>query len=239
MYFLSEINLNSIEYVQSATLNNRDTLFQVGTVFSLLNGVYEGDITLKTLALHGDTGLGTFNEIDGELIALDGHFYRIDAEGIATEVSSNICTPFAVVSHFQPTIQFTLHDVNDIHALGQLIDSYLPSPDIFYMVRIEAELDYIHFRSEVSQSKPYRPLAETFAEVQKEFELQHSYATLVGLKAPAYCSPLNAPGYHFHFIDQDRKTGGHVFDLKIINATISIQPLCCWVIVLTNNDVDY
>jgi acetolactate decarboxylase len=213
---------------------HQDTLFQVGTVASLLSGAYEGDIDFDTLALHGDTGLGTFDRVDGELIALDGFFYRIDANGVAKEVAPETCTPFAVVSHFRPTIQFSATDVESMDSLILLIDNYLSSPDIFYMIRIDAELDYIHYRSEFPQTKPYRPLLETLHELQQEFKLNHTYATLIGLKSPSSSKPLNSPGHHFHFIDEDRKTGGHVFDLRILNATIRVQPLSNWNIHLIN-----
>ena len=40
-------------------------------------GVYDGDLTYQELARHGDFGLGTFEALDGEMIALEGVFYQI------------------------------------------------------------------------------------------------------------------------------------------------------------------
>lgn len=44
---------------------------------ALLSGVYEGSTTIADLLTHGDFGLGTFNELDGELIAFSSEYrYR-------------------------------------------------------------------------------------------------------------------------------------------------------------------
>jgi len=52
-------------------------LFQTSTLQALMAGVYDGDLTFQALARHGDFGLGTFEALDGEMIALDGAFYQI------------------------------------------------------------------------------------------------------------------------------------------------------------------
>ena len=57
-------------------------LFQASTIGALLDGAYEGDLNFAELAEHGDLGLGTLNGLDGEMIALDGRFYRADIEGL-------------------------------------------------------------------------------------------------------------------------------------------------------------
>ncbi|MDE3226620.1 MAG: acetolactate decarboxylase, partial [Nitrospirota bacterium] len=50
-------------------------LFQTSTIGALMEGVYDGEVTYGELAKHGDFGLGTFNALDGEMIAFDGTFY--------------------------------------------------------------------------------------------------------------------------------------------------------------------
>ena len=44
-------------------------LFQASTVSALLDGAYDGDLTFAELAAEGDTGIGTLNGLDGEMIA--------------------------------------------------------------------------------------------------------------------------------------------------------------------------
>ena len=49
--------------------HDEHALFQASTVSALLDGAYDGDLTFADLASQGDTGLGTLNGLDGELIA--------------------------------------------------------------------------------------------------------------------------------------------------------------------------
>ena len=56
-------------------------LFQASTIGALLDGAYDGDLSFAELAEHGDLGLGTLNGLDGEMIALDGSFFRADVDG--------------------------------------------------------------------------------------------------------------------------------------------------------------
>jgi acetolactate decarboxylase len=202
-----------------------DTFFQVGTLMPFLQGIYEGDYSLKQLAKEGNCGLGTFNGVDGELVALDGHFYQMDKTGNARIVAPETKTPFAVVSHFQPAPALVVHHVPNIANLNQLLDQHLLSKNIFYMIRIEAELDWIKLRSEACQSRPYRPLDECLPQTQHTFELHHSQGSLIASYCPEYSKMITIAGYHYHFIDKARKIGGHVFDFKIKSARIMINPL--------------
>jgi len=236
-YFVPTLVFGSLVFLsaQSVSAQKNDALFQAGTLISLLQGVYEGDVDFKELGLRGDTGLGTFNGVDGEMIGLDGHYYRIDVNGVAAEVPSETQSPFAAVSHFQPTIHFDVQSTDNLEALCQMLDDQLDTFNIFYMMRLEVELDSIQLRSVACQTKPYRPLIEVLPEIQRVFELTDTKGTLVCLRSPKYSDPLNVPGYHFHYIDQDRKTGGHVFNLKLKKAKVSIQPIRHWNIALMNN----
>ncbi|CDL10583.1 Alpha-acetolactate decarboxylase [Klebsiella pneumoniae IS46] len=58
-------------------------LYQTSLMSALLSGVYEGSTTIADLLKHGDFGLGTFNELDGELIAFSSQVYQLRADGSA------------------------------------------------------------------------------------------------------------------------------------------------------------
>ena len=42
---------------------------------------YDGDLTLKELQKKGSFGIGTFNELDGEMICFNNNFYQIKSDG--------------------------------------------------------------------------------------------------------------------------------------------------------------
>jgi acetolactate decarboxylase len=58
---------------------------------------------------------------------------------------------------------------------------------------------------------------------QSVFELETISGTLVGFRFPEYMTGLNVPGYHFHFLSDDTKSGGHVLDLLGSNFEIEID----------------
>ena len=59
----------------------RHSLFQVSTSNALVQGVFQGAVTVRDPKRNGDFGLGTFDVLDGELIMLDGDCYRAAGGG--------------------------------------------------------------------------------------------------------------------------------------------------------------
>ncbi len=91
-------------------------LYQTSLMSALLSGVYEGSTTIADLLKHGDFGLGTFNELDGELIAFSSQVYQLRADGSARKAQPEQKTPFAVMTWFQPQYRKTFdHPVSRQH----------------------------------------------------------------------------------------------------------------------------
>ena len=63
---------------QSSDSVDRETMYQVATLQSLMVGNYDGFIQMDDLCQHGDIGIGTFSCANGEMIVLDGHVYEKD-----------------------------------------------------------------------------------------------------------------------------------------------------------------
>ncbi|MDU7769054.1 MAG: acetolactate decarboxylase, partial [Serratia marcescens] len=79
-------------------------IYQISLMSALIDGVYEGETTIAELLKHGDFGLGTFNHLDGELIAFDQEIHQLRADGSARPAGLQQQTPFAVVTFFQPSV---------------------------------------------------------------------------------------------------------------------------------------
>src|SRR6476469_2285578 len=79
-------------------------LFQASTIGALLDGAFDGDLTFAELAEHGDLGLGTLNRLDGEMIALDGEFFRADVYGARHRVPPVAKARCAVVTTFDAEV---------------------------------------------------------------------------------------------------------------------------------------
>jgi len=200
----------------------RDTLTQIATIDALLTGVYEGPTTVGQLLRHGDFGLGTFHQLDGEMIVLDGRCYQVTSDGRANRVSRSTHTPFAAVTWFRPDREHDLPPGATMAEATALIDRLLPTVNLFYAIRIDGEFTRVKVRSVPRQTPPYRPLVEVVKE-QPVYELEHVTGTLVGFRCPPYAGSLNVPGYHLHFITADRTRGGHVLDLAVARARVGID----------------
>ena len=200
----------------------RDTLFQVSITDALLAGAYDGDITFKELGKHGDFGLGTFQSLDGEMVELDGSFYQVKTDGVAYPVDNAMTTPFAEVTFFEADRSERLDKCENYAQLEQHLDALLPTENIFYAIKVDGVFDYVKARSVPKQDKPYPPLAEAIKD-QSVFEFNDVGGTIVGFRCPEYVDGTNVPGYHFHFITEDRQAGGHLLECRLQNVTVQID----------------
>ncbi len=158
-------------------------LFQASTIGALLEGNYEGDVSFAELAERGDLGLGTLDHLDGEMIALDGRFYRADVAGAVSEVAPEQRTPFAVVMRFEPAITFDLKQSLSHEQLLAALDQHLPDGAPSAAVRLDGHFDLVRARSVPRQEPPYRPLTEVVGD-QHVFELTGRRGDDVGLPLP-------------------------------------------------------
>jgi acetolactate decarboxylase len=186
-----------------------DTLFQTSTINALLAGIYDGPMTVGELQRHGDFGIGTFNALDGEMVAVDGVFYQVKSDGVARRVNGRVGTPFAVVKFFRADRRLTLGERVDYAGIERFLDETLGFPNHFHAVRIEGRFDYVQTRSVPEQRPPYLPLAQV-VQHQTLAEHRNVEGVLVGFRTPDYMETLNVPGYHFHFLTKDRRAGGHL-----------------------------
>jgi len=80
------------------------TVFQVSTSGALVAGIYDREVDVQAILEHGNFGLGTFANLDGEMVVVDGHVYQVRGSGQVSEASADAGAPFAVVTWFKPEI---------------------------------------------------------------------------------------------------------------------------------------
>lgn len=199
-----------------------DAIFQTSTIDALMEGVYDGNFTYGELKKHGDFGLGTFNDLDGEMIGLDGVFYQVKSDGKVSVVPDDARTPFAAVTFFEPDESVELTEKLGCRELENYIESLLLSKNILYALKIEGRFDYVKTRSVPRQEKPFPPLTEAVKH-ETYFELKNVKGTMAGFWLPGYVKDINATGFHLHFITDDRKAGGHVLDCTVRDVKIGID----------------
>ena len=188
---------------------------------AIVEGLYETNTTMADLKAKGDFGIGTFNDIDGELVLLDGIIYQLDVDGNAHPVSDDQKTPFACACPFEPISEEAVEGDYSHEEFNSFLLSLLPSQNMLYAIRVDG-----HFKSARTRSMPrtqnYTPLVEATAS-QVESTFTDVDGTLVGFYTPGFLPSVNVPGFHFHFLSADRSRGGHLLESHLLSGTVAIQ----------------
>lgn len=202
---------------------NLDTVkyYQVSTLQALALGFSKSVITVEELLRHGNTGLGTFEDVDGEMIVLDGKCYRAQNNGVIVIAEPERGVPFASVCHFQPNRTENLGKMDTIENLKKWLTLRIEEDfglNSMYAVRINGEFAKVDARSESGTQAHHLTLKDALNVTQRAFIFENIKGSLVCVYYPDYMDGINAAGWHMHFISEDKKNGGHVFDINMIQG---------------------
>lgn len=203
-----------------------------------MQGYYDGNITIDDLKQNGDTGLGTFKGVNGEMIVLDGNVYQVLGSGKVEKPAGNTIIPFAAVTYFDSDEKYEFSDVKDfVDFTSRLYDIIKnQSPNSFYVIKASGTFKTMYARSELKQEKPYRPLAQALKTDTREFNFENIKGTIVALYCPPYMGDLNSVGFHLHFISDDKTKGGHVFNLSADSIYVELDKTPGFKMVLSDDD---
>jgi acetolactate decarboxylase len=213
----------------------RDVLYQASTIDALSRGNFDGEITVEKLKRHGDFGLGAMDQLDGELVVLDGQAWRIGTDGLPHLLPDTARLSFAAVTSFEPDHVIAIQDQANFQALGERLDLELLSRNYFQAIKITGTFTRIRVRSVPKQTAPYGKLADAIAN-QVTFDLENVRGAMVGWRCPDFVAGFNVAGYHFHFLTEDKKAGGHVLEVNLFSAVAEIDTTRDLYIALPRND---
>lgn len=209
------------EFAEYHKLTGQGEIYQTSLMSALIAGVYDGSTTVKQLLDHGDFGLGTFDHLDGELIAFDKDVFQLKEDGTANQATMDQKTPFAVMTYFKPQIELPITESMGRDQVHKLIDQLVPSDNLFCAVRIDGTYEYVRTRTVPRQDPPYRPMLDVVKE-QPTFSFRQMQGVIAGFRSPQYTTGINVPGYHEHFINNERTGGGHIQDYRISSGFLQI-----------------
>jgi acetolactate decarboxylase len=199
-----------------------DDIVQIQTIEAVMDGSYDGDVTVAELVGLGDFGIGTLQGLDGELAVIDGEFWNIDADGRAALADPAARVPFAVLVDFDEADRFVVPGDLDRAAFEQALWDRVRTKEACYAVRITGRFGPVTFRTVAKQSPPYRPLTDVLATDQSLFEIPSIVGTMVGFSFPSGMTEVNLPGFHLHLLADDRSTGGHIYDYATHDVEVTI-----------------
>lgn len=201
-------------------MSKTQTLYQHGTLALLVPGLLDGTITMKELLEHGDTGIGTGEGLDGELVILDGVPYQVDSDGKVNVVKDDFTLPFAN-SHFAEYRHLVDIKNLDQKELDKKVLS-LTSANTFFSIRLHGTFTNVKTRAVKKSHKPYATLGKT-AEDQSIFVRETVTGTLLSYYSPTIFDGAAVGGFHHHFLSDDHDFGGHVLGLGSATGKVEIQ----------------
>lgn len=190
-------------------------VFQYSIVSALMDGVASHGAPISTVLVHGDHGLGTFRNMDGEMIVLDGDVYQMKADGTVVHITDTdgTITPFATITKFRPTNR-TRAVIAGKSGLGDVLSGLFPAArNHFLAVRLDGVFRKVLVRTAGGQIEPREGMVSV-ASRQTTHTFENVKGTVVGFRCPEYVIGVNVAGDHFHFITEDRQRGGHILELE-------------------------
>lgn len=195
-------------------------VFQYSTVDAFVQGLYDGEMTFSDILKHGNFGIGGQNQLNGEILILDGVVYEMLYDGQTHVVPGDRKTSLAWVTHFtrQPSIEVEAKSKSQFE---QWLKTQIHANQI-YAIRIEGTFDRMFTRSMPPQTKPYQNLT-SIIDQQCEMDWELAKGVMVGFWFPKYVRGINMPAFHFHFLPNDRLNGGHVLDFHASSIQVEIM----------------
>jgi acetolactate decarboxylase len=201
--------------------SSKTPLYLCAPVNALVEGIYEQKISYREIKKHGDFGLGTFDQLDGEMIMLEGRIYQIRSDGRVSETDDSSLTPFACVTFYNPASHDELTEELSYNNFLKWLTGLLPSPNIFYALRIDGVFTNVRVRS-VPKQESYKPLVEV-AKEQPVFNFENIEGTLAGFYTPSFMGSVSVPGLHLHFLSKDLQHGGHLLECSPRHVKVGVQ----------------
>ncbi len=205
-----------------STHSMTDTVTQVSVLSALFASQFDGHLPCRELLKYGDFGIGTFDRMEGEMIVLDGSIYQGKADGKVYTPDPDNRTPFATVCRFRSDQSWKVSEPVDREALERMIDEKASNQNVFCAIRVEGTFSYVQTHSLQIQSKPYPPTAEVLKSVVHS-EMQDVPGTIVGFRCPPFVRGINDPGYHLHFLSDDKTQGRHLLSFVMDRGTCAID----------------
>ena len=203
-------------------------IYQVSTLSALSLGYTKSVITVEELLHRGDTGLGTFEDVNGEMIVVDGVCYQAHEDGSVTTAKKGTGVPFAAVGKVTDNRIINFGEIHSINDLKTRLDLSIEEDfglNGIHIARIDGFFEKVSARSEVPYRSQHVELKDILSKTQTAFEFEKINGSLVCLYYPDYMVGINAAGWHLHFLSEDGTQGGHVFEIDMSYGTCRLQKM--------------
>jgi len=223
---VTESHAQVVQDAPAKEIKKNDTFFQYSNWRAFVNRVFDGDLTVKQMLERGDIGLGSYDFLDGEMIMVDSVPYRIREDGTVTVAKDDDQLVYINATHFEADVSHTFASVGKYEEFRTRLNEQLVSKNYFYAFRVNATFTNIKLGGLNKQKKPFNTGLDVLIPNRPVFESEKVKGTMIGFFCPEFIGDINVAGYHFHFISDDRKLGGHVMEFEsAADITIEIDQM--------------
>ena len=197
----------------------RITFTQVSLFSILLIGRYGGVLSVADVKKLGNMAIATMDRLDGEMQMIDGVVYQACADGRVYLPKDDETIPYGTIADFHAEQTVKIQNVPSYEAFEEQMATCCPMENIPLAIHLTGTFQRMKVRAVARQEKDGVGLAEA-AKDEAVFELQNTSGDLVGFRLPSYVKGVNAPGWHLHFVDAERRHGGHVVNFALTEGEL-------------------
>ena len=200
-------------------MKERTKFTQISLFSVLLSGRYGGVVSVAELKKLGNMSIATMDRLDGEMQMIDGVVYQACSDGSVRLPGDDETVPFGTVAEFRPERSLRLAGIQSYELFEARVDELCPLKYIPLAVHFTGNFRRMKVRSVGRQEQDGVGLAEA-AKNEAIFDFADCSGDLVGFRLPGYVSGVNAPGWHLHFMDTERRHGGHVVNFSLLEGEL-------------------
>lgn len=194
---------------------------QFSGVNALMGGVFEGLFPISEIKKHGNFGLGCSEGLTGEVIIDCCHFWDAKGNKPLRIMDDTEKMPFAQITTFAPEASFAISLVSK-STLYEELSKHLKFDNVFLALKLEGKFDHLKVRRPRELHQSFKNALEV-AEHQIIEDVENVEGELIGFWTPEFFQNISVAGFHLHFIDKSKKSGGHVIDFSIAHGTLSYE----------------
>ncbi|MDB5347059.1 MAG: D-psicose/D-tagatose/L-ribulose 3-epimerase [Schlesneria sp.] len=200
--------------------SSQNRLWQITPSMAYRSGFYDGVMTIRDARQHGNFGVGQFAALDGELIVVDGSFYRAKSDGAVTVADDNDELCFTQLCFYEPgRTRWEARSGLSRETLRTFLEHVLTFGNSFCAFRIHGKFASVVASAPPLLKKPY-PRIDKVGPMRKSYTFEDLEGTIVGYYSPVFAQDVGVPGYHLHFISDDKQHGGHVESFSLTGGCI-------------------
>lgn len=205
---------------------NRKTIMtkkitQFSGINALMGGVFKGLFPISEIKKHGNFGLGCSDGLTGEVIIDCCHFFDAKDNKPLRVMEEAEEMPFAQITTFAAEEKFAISNLSKA-TLYQELSKHLKFDNVFLALKLEGIFRSVKVRRPRELRQRFNNALEV-AQHQIIDNISNVEGQLIGFWTPEFFQNISVAGFHLHFIDKEKTTGGHMIDFTVDDGTLSYE----------------